>query len=140
MGKLNHTGSSAVSSGPYNKQIKYMRHYANNRRTHGTLTALLIGLCLLLSAAQPAWTGETTKEPQVALYVLPNCGYCERARHHLQARGTAFVEYDIAANPAHELRFKALGGQGTPLIDVGGRIVHGYDAARLDAALAQLNP
>ena len=72
------------------------------------------------------------------MYVLPNCGYCERARQYLQARGVKFEEYDIAASPKHKARFVALCGQGTPLLQVGDQVLHCFDQPRLDAALAAL--
>lgn len=104
-------------------------------------TAWLLAAVPLLAAAQPSAAPEpatTAGSAAVQLYVLPNCGYCERARAHLRERGQLWQEFDIAADPAHLARFKALGGQGTPLLQVGERVLHGYVPQQLDAALAAL--
>lgn len=100
----------------------------------------------LLAVAPLAATAQAIAAPEAAtvrgaavqLYVLPNCGFCERARAHLRERGQVWEEFDIAADPAHLARFKALGGQGTPLLQVGERVLHGYIPQQLDAALAAM--
>lgn len=105
------------------------------------IAAGLLAVAPLVAAAQTTATADpatTAERTAVQLYVLPNCGYCERARAHLRERGQVWEEFDIAAEPAHLARFKALGGQGTPLLQVGEQVLHGYVPQQLDAALAAL--
>lgn len=101
---------------------------------------LMLALALWLQSAvagqASTTTGGTTESTQVRMYVLPNCGYCDRARQHLQARGIGFVEEDIAADPQAKADFDALGGAGTPLLVIDDQLIHGLDPNRIDAALA----
>lgn len=103
---------------------------------------LRLGLTLLLmSLWVPGWVtaqsragiGATT---EVRLFVLPDCGYCDRARSYLQARQVRFNELDIAADAQAKADFDRLGGAGTPLIVIGDQVIHGFDPSRIDAALA----
>ena len=84
---------------------------------------------LLAAAATPA-------PPQVILYYADWCGYCRKAKSHLDRRGIAYElrDVDIPANQA-ELVAKS-GGRSIPVIDVDGRILKGYSPERLDQLLA----
>lgn len=89
------------------------------------------------AAAQPAATAAT--EPAVTLYMTPSCGYCARARQLLDSRGIQYTERDIE-DPVVAAEWRALGGQGVPLLIVGQTRVQGFDQARIEAALATLEP
>jgi glutaredoxin len=78
---------------------------------------------------------ERAEAREIVMYVMPDCGYCERARAHLRARGVTWTERDIAASQEASDAFEAAGGIGTPLIVIGTERVQGYDAARIDALL-----
>ncbi len=103
---------------------------------------LRLGLAILcMSLWVPGWVTAQSMagigaNAEVRMYVLPNCGYCDRARSHLQARQVRFSELDIAANASAKAEFDQLGGAGTPLIVIGDRVIHGFDRGRIDAALA----
>lgn len=104
------------------------------------LRALLFSLAALLmpvaaTGADGASPGATAAPLQ--MYVLPDCGYCDRARQHLRARGVAWQERDIAASPDARAAFTALGGAGTPLLVHGEARLHGFDPDRLDAFLSR---
>jgi glutaredoxin len=73
--------------------------------------------------------------PQVILYYADWCGYCRKAKGHLERRGVEYElrDVDIPANQA-ELVAKS-GGRSIPVIDVDGRILKGYSAERLDELL-----
>jgi glutaredoxin len=72
---------------------------------------------------------------RVVLYFADWCPYCARARKHLDRRGVAYDlrDVDIPA-VAQELLAKA-GSRSIPVIDIGGRVVRGYNAGRLDELL-----
>lgn len=78
-----------------------------------------------------------SSQADITMFVLPDCGYCERARAHLRSRGLQWKELDISSSAAIEQRFVALGGQGTPLIIIGKQRIHGFQQARIDAALVE---
>lgn len=96
----------------------------------GLLLAAVLGLAV---QAQPA----KTAAPEIVMYVMPDCGYCAAARAYLKQRGLAWQEHDITTSQSAAKEFSARGGQGTPLILVDGTVVHGFNAQRMDAALAK---
>lgn len=82
-------------------------------------------------------TVQTAKlQTEVTLYVMPHCGYCEKARQHLTERGVTWKELDIAGSADAKREFVAKGGVGTPLIMIGEEVIRGYDASRIDQALS----
>jgi len=74
-------------------------------------------------------------EPGVILYYADWCGYCKKAKRHLDRAGVAYELRDVD-NPhiAKELAAKT-GGRGIPVLDVDGRIMKGYSAASYDQLL-----
>jgi glutaredoxin len=89
-------------------------------------------------AAEASQTPEKTQaQPlSVLMYVLPNCGYCDKARQYFSAKAIRVEERDISSSESHHAQFKAAGGQGTPLVIIGAQKIHGFDQAALDTALA----
>ena len=80
----------------------------------------------------------------VTIYTTPFCGYCHAAKRLLRAKGVAFEEIDVAADPARraEMIQRATGGRSVPQIFIGGEGIGGSDelhaldrAGALDALL-----
>lgn len=63
------------------------------------------------------------------------CGYCKKLRHLLSTQGIPFKEYNVENDPVVEtfLRENNIEG-GVPVTVIGGDIVYGYDAEKLNAA------
>ncbi|UXI69068.1 glutaredoxin family protein [Tahibacter amnicola] len=100
------------------------------------LAALLtLGLTAAAQAGDRQKAAATVSKQDVVMYVLPDCGYCEKMRSHLRERGVSWKEKDIAASPQAKQEFDARGGQGTPLTLVGDAVIAGYQPAAVDAAL-----
>ena len=84
-----------------------------------------------------------TQQPPITLYSASWCGYCKKARAFLKKSKLKFTEHDIEKNQnaARELARKAkraglqLGG--VPIIDVGGRLMKGFDPKRLLSMVKQ---
>jgi len=76
-------------------------------------------------------------QPPIVLYTTSWCGVCKKARRFMESQGWAFVEKDIEKDTAakRELEQKARRAQlslgGVPVIDVGGRLMSGFDQASL---------
>jgi glutaredoxin len=79
----------------------------------------------------------------VTLYGASWCGACKEAARYLHARKIPFVEKDIERDPAAagELREKAsrlgIPTNRIPILDVRGRLLIGFDRARLEALLGE---
>ena len=81
----------------------------------------------------------------VEIYTTPTCPYCLRAKALLNAKGAAFNETDVSADPAlrDAMMERAGGRRSVPQIFIGGQHVGGCDdlhaldaAGKLDALLA----
>lgn len=58
------------------------------------------------------------------------------AKAYLSERGVVFTDIDVATDAAKAEEMITKSGQmGVPVIDVGGRIIIGFDRVQLDAAL-----
>jgi len=77
-----------------------------------------------------------THPPRVIVYSTPTCPWCNAAKRYLRERQVRFYDVDVSRDPraAQEMVRKS-GQYGVPVIDVNGRIVIGFDRARLDALL-----
>jgi glutaredoxin len=81
-------------------------------------------------------------QPQVIIYGASWCGPCHQAAAHLKQKGVPFIEKDIEqdSSAAREMQAKLAKagkrGGSIPVLDVKGRILIGFDAPSLDAALA----
>ena len=97
--------------------------------------AAMLVLSVTTARAAGAESAHKTPAAAVTLYVMPQCGYCEKAREQLTRRGVTWQERDIVESAEAKREFDAKGGVGTPLIVIGDEIIKGFDAARLNAAL-----
>ena len=85
-----------------------------------------------LAAAGP----RGTRANAVLLYYADWCGYCRKTRAELDRRGVSFELLNIE-NPAILAEMVEKTGQrGVPVLDVGGKILIGYDPEGMDQLLA----
>jgi glutaredoxin len=81
--------------------------------------------------------------PVVTLYGTPWCGACKAAKQYLASKHIPFAYKDIENDPAaaKELQAKAarmgIPTDRVPILDVRGRLLLGFDKARLDAMLGE---
>lgn len=91
----------------------------------------------------PSYEGEADVKPlaaatrRVTIYVTETCGYCRRAKAHLNRRGVAFTEFDVEKDPIGRRQYQQLRGRGVPIILVGDQRMDGYSEPRLEALLKQ---
>lgn len=71
----------------------------------------------------------------VVLYATAWCGYCAKTREFLAAEGIPYTEYDIDKSGEGRHQYNELKGQGVPLLNVKGTVVHGYNPDAIVAAL-----
>ena len=96
------------------------------------LAAPMFALAAVVSASAAA--APAAQPVEVTMYVMPQCGYCEKMRQHLGKVGVAWHERDISA-PSIKAEFDAKGGVGTPLLVIGSDVVKGYMPQAVDASL-----
>jgi glutaredoxin 3 len=96
-------------------------------------------------APLPAWDGgaHPNGTPVVTIYGTSWCGACRAARQYLTERKIPFADKDIENDPAaaQELRDKAskmgIPTDRVPVIDVRGRLLLGFDRARIESLLGE---
>lgn len=102
------------------------------------LAALLIGLWLNWNRIDhlfdPAPVASANRQ-EVILYATSWCGYCRKTRALLEREGVAYTEFDIETSDEGRRRYEALDGDGVPVLDVRGDVIHGYDEAEILSAL-----
>jgi glutaredoxin 3 len=61
--------------------------------------------------------------------------FCEKAKEYLSQKGITFQDRDITSDPASLEDLKKLGYMTTPVVQIDGTIIVGFDQAKIDAAL-----
>lgn len=86
-----------------------------------------------LASAEPASRGSAAN---VVIFTARWCGWCQQALAHLEARGVAYRNRDIDADPeaVRDLR-RLTGSTSIPVLDIDGDVVRGFDVDRIDALL-----
>ena len=75
---------------------------------------------------------------EIWIYTTQRCGYCTRAKKHMNRKGVRFFEKDVDAHPQYEAEFRALGGRGVPVTLAGQRRINGYREESFDAFLKSI--
>ena len=72
----------------------------------------------------------------IKIYSTPTCPYCTKAKEFLKEKGIKFEDIDVSSNQdaAKEMIEKS-GQMGVPVIDIDGKIIAGFDQAKLEEAL-----
>lgn len=73
----------------------------------------------------------------VTIYTTPSCVYCKMAKAYFEQNKVKYEEKNVAVDEAaREDMVKKSGQLGVPVIDVGGKIVVGFDKRRLSELLS----
>jgi len=81
-------------------------------------------------------SSDKKKFPRVILFTTPSCTYCRRAKKYLRARGVPFKDVDVSRDQAAARDMvRRSGQQGVPVIDIGGKIIVGFDQPKIDRML-----
>jgi glutaredoxin len=85
-------------------------------------------------------------EGSVVVYSAVWCGFCKKAKAWLTQNNVPFIERDVEKMPGAQAELDAklaaagTSGGGIPVIDWGGTLVMGFDAARLQKLLREKPP
>ncbi len=82
-------------------------------------------------------TGKKEKKThRVIIYTTPTCSWCRTVKSYLKKNHIVFREVDISRDEkAAQNLMRKSGQMGVPQTDIDGRIVVGFDKAKLDAIL-----
>ena len=72
----------------------------------------------------------------VKVYTTPTCPACVQAKQFLDRKGVRYDEIDVARDRgAAEEMVRRSGQMGVPVIEIGGRMIVGFDADAIERAL-----
>lgn len=81
-------------------------------------------------------TASNRKHPRVILFTTPSCSYCRMAKKYLRQRGIRFKDVDVSKDSAAARDMvRRSGQQGVPVIDIGGKVIVGFDRPKIDRLL-----
>lgn len=73
---------------------------------------------------------------KVKIYTTPFCPYCELAKDLLNQQGIEFEEVNVQEDRAAAMEMIRKSGQtGVPVLDIGGKIIVGFDREKILEAL-----
>ena len=75
-------------------------------------------------------------QKKITVYSTPTCPFCTMAKQYLKGKGVQFSDIDVAKDKNAALEMVKKSGQmGVPVLDIGGKIIVGFDRAKIDSAL-----
>jgi glutaredoxin 3 len=79
---------------------------------------------------------DTKSQPRVIVFSTPTCSFCNMAKKYFREKGIKFNDVDVSRNPAAARDMvRRSGQQGVPVIDIGGKIVVGFDRVKINKYL-----
>jgi glutaredoxin-like YruB-family protein len=79
---------------------------------------------------------EIKPQPRVIVFSTPTCSFCNMAKKYFREKGIKFRDVDVSRDPtAARDMVRRSGQQGVPVIDIGGKIVVGFDRPKIDRYL-----
>jgi len=76
---------------------------------------------------------------QVTIYSLPTCAFCQQAKSYFKRKRVKFKEISVDSDPAAQAEMVFKSGQfNVPVIDIGGKIIVGFQKTALDIILAMI--
>ena len=80
---------------------------------------------------------ETKLPPKVIVFSTPTCSFCNMAKKYFREKGIRFRDVDVSRDPAAARdMIRRSGQQGVPVIDIGGKIVVGFNRVLIDKYLS----
>jgi len=73
---------------------------------------------------------------KVTVYSTPTCPWCHKVKDFLKEHKVNFQEINVAEDDkGRETMVEKTGQMGVPVIDIGGKIIIGFDADKIKKAL-----
>jgi len=84
----------------------------------------------------PPKKSDKQKMAKVTIYTTPSCVYCKMAKEFFSKNSVEYREKNVATDAtARDEMIQKSGQLGVPVIDVGGKIIVGFDQPLLKEAL-----
>jgi glutaredoxin 3 len=75
-------------------------------------------------------------QPRVIVFSTPTCSFCNQAKLYFRQKGIRFRDVDVSRDQAAARDMvRRSGQQGVPVIDIGGRIIVGFDRPKINQLL-----
>jgi len=79
---------------------------------------------------------ETKPQPKVIVFSTPTCTYCNMAKSYFREKGIKFTDIDVSRDQSAARDMVRRSGQmGVPVIDIGGKIVVGFNRPQVNTLL-----
>ncbi len=80
------------------------------------------------------------KQPRVLIFTTPTCSYCNMAKQYFRRNKVRFRDIDISKDQAAARDVMRRSGQmGVPVIDIGGKIIVGFNKPKINKLLGLKN-
>lgn len=75
-------------------------------------------------------------QPKVVVFSTPTCSFCTMAKKYFHDKGVKFTDIDVSRDQTAARDMVRRSGQmGVPVIDIGGKIVVGFNRPQIDQLL-----
>ncbi len=79
---------------------------------------------------------EVKNQPKVLVFSTPTCSFCNMAKKYFCEKGVKFTDIDVSRDQAAARDMVRRSGQmGVPVIDIGGKIIVGFDRPKINSLL-----
>ena len=76
-------------------------------------------------------------EKEVKIYSTPTCPYCHMAKDYFKEKKVKFTDFNVALDHEKAMEMiKKSGQMGVPVIEIGKKIIVGFDKEAIDKALS----
>jgi len=76
------------------------------------------------------------KHHRVIVFSTPTCPHCRSAKRYLEQQGVSYVDVDVSRDAAAARDMvRRTGEQGVPQLEIDGRMVVGFNRAKIDRLL-----
>lgn len=79
---------------------------------------------------------EVKNQPKVLVFSTPTCSFCNLAKKYFREKGVKFTDIDVSRDQSAARDMVRRSGQmGVPVIDIGGKIIVGFDKPKINSLL-----
>ena len=79
---------------------------------------------------------ETRPQPKVIVFSTPTCSYCNMAKQYFRQKNVRFTDIDVSRDQSAARDMVRRSGQmGVPVIDIGGKVIVGFNRPKIDQML-----